>query len=347
MLSHKNILFEPLSNALQSVQLWLSRNGASRLMVAAPTIAAMKRQDLPDHIKVTPQKRRGPRVRVHNTHFMERRRTILARWPEDGMEEYIMPMLACVIGGEADLLIANYVLHCHTGDIIFFPAGIPKCNAAKPHLMGNTTGRSCDLLWITPAVHTTGFHCHICHSANGQHPLCVANEQCYSRNLFLERLFEEFSEELQQRGKKGASMEMLTLFIRLLKREIDEDVVFPSPYNIPEGTSASPSRDPIEQACLYIDSHLELRLTIGDVARHVYLSPTPFTRRFREHTGQSFKEYLTAERMKKAIQLLQETDMVIDRVSYCVGLKKGQLRNLFIEKYGYSPAEFRKRYLSP
>lgn len=347
MIPHKHIPFESLSSALQSVQLWLSRNGASRLMVAAPSIAAMKRQELPDHVTVTPQKRRGPRVKVHSAHFIERGRLVLASWPEDGMDEYGMPFFACVTGGNADLFIADYVLGCWPGDMIYFPTGIPKCNSAKPHFLGDPRGRICDIFWMRSAVPAKGLYCYLCHSRNGRHLPGLANEGCVSRSMFLERLFAGFCEEVQKNGTNDVAVEILSLVVRLFKRDIDEDAAFPSPKNIPTDVLAEENNHPIEQTCLFIDSHLELQLTISSVARQTYLSPTLFTRRFREHTGQSFKEYLTAKRLAKAVQLLQETNMTIYGVSHYVGLKPGQLRNLFREHYSCSPAKFRRQHFSP
>lgn len=346
MPSNKSAEFEPLSLALRNMQAWLAHNGPSRLMTAQPTLVGMRRQQLPDHMMVTPQGQRGPRVRCHNAHNTGRGRVMLARWPQDGLEEYAMAMLACVISGKGELAIADYVLHCQAGDMIFFPAGIAKCNASKPHFLGDTRGRNCTLLWIAPIVTITGVHCFLCHSHGDRHLPCKANEQCFSYNLFLERLWEGFSEEQQKNGASEMSAEILALLIRLLKRDIDDDSVSPSPHNLPENVRSGEARNPIEQACLYVDSHLELRLTISDVARQVYLSPTMFTRRFREHTGQSFKEYLTERRHAKAVQLLQETDMRMHSVSYFVGLKPGQLRNLFLKKHGCSPAKFRRQFHS-
>jgi len=345
-MSHKQVVFEALARALQSIQLWLARNGTSRLMVAAPTIAAMKRQVLPNHVIVTPQKQRGPRVKVSSAHFLDRGRIVLARWPEDGVDEYAIPILACVISGQADLRIADYVLHCQPGDMIYFPPGIPKCNSSKPHFVGDTRGRSCDIFWISPAATTKGLQCYLCHCRDGEHLRGTMEESCTTLSPFMERLFDGFCEELQKRGSGDAAVEILALILLLFKREIDEGAVFPPLHGIPTESLADASLNPIEQACLYIETHLELQLTIKDVARHVYLSPTIFTRRFREHTDQTFKEYLTAQRLKKAIQLLQETNMRIYGVGYHVGLKPGQLRNLFREHYGCSPAAFRQRHLS-
>lgn len=347
MIPHKHIPFEALANALQSVQLWLARDGTSRLIVAAPTVAAMKRQDLPNHVKVTPQKRSGPRVKVPGAHYTDRGRIVLARWPEDGIEEYAIPIWACVIGGQADLQIADYVLQCQTGDMIFFPAGIPKCNSSKSHFLGDTRGRSCDIFWISPAASTKGLRCYLCHSQENHHLPGRAEEDCISHSLFLERLFEGFCEELRKKAAGDVTGEILMLIVRLLKRDIEENIVFPAPKGVLISALSVESHNPIEQACLYIQSHLELQLTIKDVAGQIYLSPTLFTRRFREHTGQSFKEYLTAERLKKSVQFLQETTMLVHHVSYYVGLKPGQLRNLFREHYGCSPVEFRRRHLSP
>src|SRR5690606_36921478 len=103
---------------------------------------------------------------------------------------------------------------------------------------------------------------------------------------------------------------------------------------------------PIEQACLYIDSHLDQRLTIDHVARQVYLSSTQFTRGFRQQTGQIFHEYLTEQRLKKAVQFLVETTVMVQHISKYVGIKPNQLRNLFREKYGCSPAEYRSKHTS-
>src|SRR5690606_16495660 len=109
----------------------------ARIMVAAPTFAAMRRSVLPEHVTITPNKRRGPRVVARKAQLMDGGRTEIAIWPEAGISEYTLPVLGCVISGQADLRVADYILHCQPGDIVFFPAGIPKCNSQKSHLEGN------------------------------------------------------------------------------------------------------------------------------------------------------------------------------------------------------------------
>lgn len=336
--------FKALSQGLENIHFRLSRDGASRLMVAAPTMAAMKRRSLPDHVKVTPNKQRGPRVKARKAPHVEGGRTEIAIWPEAGISEYTLPVLGCVISGQADLRAADYILHCQPGDIILFPAGIPKCNSQKSHLEGKCEGRSCDVLWINKIMPAMGLGCYICQSRGIQH-FTLPDQACLIPDLFVEQLFEKCCEELQERNAGDMLVQMLSLMISFVKRTIDEDTAQPLPYASPRIPASSElSHHPIEQACLYIDSHLKSHLTIEIVARHVYLSSTQFTRSFREHTGQTFHDYLTEQRLKKATQFLRETNMTVQDICLYMGIKPNQLRNLFQKKYGCSPKEFRRRH---
>jgi AraC-like DNA-binding protein len=337
--------FKPLSQALGNIHFWLSRDETSRLIVAAPSMAAMKRRDLPEHVKVTPNKQRGPRVKARKASFVEGGRTELAVWPEARISEYTFPVLGCVIAGQADLRAADYILHCQTGDIILFPAGIPKSNSDKSHLEGNPDGRSCDVLWMNKLQPAMGLGCYVCQSRGIQH-FSLSDQSCLIPDLFLEQMFERCCEELQERGPGKIAAQMLSLILTLLKRAIDENAAQPLPTAGPRISETSePSPHLIEQACLYIDAHLKSHLTIEIVARHVYLSSTQFTRSFREHTGQTFHAYLTMQRLKKATQFLRETNMTVQDICLYVGIKPNQLRNLFQEKYGCTPKEFRRRHL--
>jgi AraC-like DNA-binding protein len=336
--------FEPLSQALNNIHFRLSRDGASRLIVAAPTMTAMKRRALPDHVRITPNKQRGPRVKIRKAPLAEGGRTEIAIWPEAAISEYTMPVLGCVISGQADLRTADYILHCQPGDIVLFPAGIPKCNSQRSHIEGDNAEQSCDVLWINKITPAMGLGCYICQSRGAQHST-LTDHACLIPDHFLEQLFERCCEELEERGPGEMAAQMLSLVISLIKRDIGEDATQFLPYaNAHTLTALNTSSDPIEQARLYIDSHLKSHLTIESVARHVYLSPTQFTRSFREQTGQTFHAYLTAQRLQRATQLLQETNMPVQHICVFVGIKPNQLRNLFQEKYGYTPKEFRHQH---
>jgi transcriptional regulator GlxA family with amidase domain len=79
------------------------------------------------------------------------------------------------------------------------------------------------------------------------------------------------------------------------------------------------------------------------VARQVLVSPSTLTRRFRERTGKTFNEFLNAERIKLASNLLRETNLPISLISAKVGLKYGQLRILIQQKHHCTPGELRAK----
>lgn len=104
-----------------------------------------------------------------------------------------------------------------------------------------------------------------------------------------------------------------------------------------------PERDPIALAQEYIRSNLSERLSLDKVARSVYMSRRLFTNQLRDKTGQSFQEYLNDCRFKKSCNLLAETDWSIGMIGSFVGLKPTRLREMFHQRVGISPTEFRNR----
>ena len=69
---------------------------------------------------------------------------------------------------------------------------------------------------------------------------------------------------------------------------------------------------PISAAQQYIKEHLDENLTQDKVAQVVRLSRTQFIRRFREESGQTFNQFVTACRLAQAKVLLQETEFTIN-----------------------------------
>jgi len=345
-----NVAFTPLAEALERIQFWLTKNDISRVIVAAPSWRELKRKNnLPPHVQVTQKPLKGPRVPVRGRRHFDQVQMRVARWPEDGLDENPLPALACVLSGQADLIVADYVLHCQTGDIIFFPPRIPKQDGSKPHFEGDTTGRQCDLLWIySGSTGNQGVESWICHSEENAHSTGTALGTCSVIHPFLAQTFAGLSEELlrqpqsRKRYQSDLIYHLLTSIFLLLQGEIVEGRAFlrrsQRPLEAPKNHS-----HPIAQACEYIESNLQRPLTIEQTARQVAVSPSTFTRRFREHTGQSFKEYLTAQRLKLAESLLRETEIPVDNICLRVGLQYDQLRRLFHQHHGCTPGDFRLR----
>jgi hypothetical protein len=94
----------PLLESIKTMQRWLERDGADRLMVASSTLKAFQRQSLPAHTRVSVKKRQSARMASKGPRYYRSSSSLtLARWPEDGQEANAVPALLCVIGGQADL----------------------------------------------------------------------------------------------------------------------------------------------------------------------------------------------------------------------------------------------------
>jgi two-component system, response regulator YesN len=99
----------------------------------------------------------------------------------------------------------------------------------------------------------------------------------------------------------------------------------------------------IRQAREYIDHHyMDPDISLNRVAAHVSLSPSHFSVVYSQETGQTFKEYLTEMRIKKAKELLRMTNMKSTEISYQVGYSDPHYFSHVFGKYtGFSPKEFR------
>ena len=104
------------------------------------------------------------------------------------------------------------------------------------------------------------------------------------------------------------------------------------------------SRDAdILQATKYIYKNFQKSLTLEEVSAVASLSPTYFSRKFKQTTGMGFKEYLNYVRLKHARAALLTTDNTITDIALEYGFNDSNyFKDIFKKVYGKSPREFRK-----
>ncbi|MBB5154109.1 transcriptional regulator GlxA family with amidase domain [Saccharopolyspora phatthalungensis] len=106
---------------------------------------------------------------------------------------------------------------------------------------------------------------------------------------------------------------------------------------IPEPQSSSTA-----QARAWALENLNRPLTLRELAARESMSVRTFTRRFRDETGISPVQWLTQQRIERARQLLEETDLPVDRIAADAGFgTAASLRQHLQVALGVSPSAYR------
>ncbi len=101
--------------------------------------------------------------------------------------------------------------------------------------------------------------------------------------------------------------------------------------------------DMIAKAQSYIDAHFaDPEISLNQVAAYVSMSSSHFSMIFSRETGETFVEYLTRQRIKKAKELLRTTNLKAKEIAFEVGYNNQHYFYLVFKKdCGVSPTEFR------
>ncbi|MFC8451254.1 helix-turn-helix domain-containing protein [Kitasatospora sp. NPDC057223] len=92
---------------------------------------------------------------------------------------------------------------------------------------------------------------------------------------------------------------------------------------------------------------LDLPLTVTDLARRANTSPRHLGRQFRSVTGQTPMQWLLAQRVRRAQELLETTDESIEAVALATGMGTATtLRRRFKGVVGVPPGDYRRSFRS-
>lgn len=93
----------------------------------------------------------------------------------------------------------------------------------------------------------------------------------------------------------------------------------------------------------YIDSNLTKKLTITDIAEHVYVHPNYLSTIFKKRMGISLIEYITKQRIMEASFFVAHTDYRISDIAALYGFcNQGYFITKFKKYYGQTPQQYRK-----
>jgi AraC-like DNA-binding protein len=311
--------------------------GAPPFVVARPRLKQMKMET---HFPLFFRKLKGPRRPVRSVNFSR----VSAKWLNDELIETHTPMLMYVLAGVADYCCGDYMIQIPAGNAIFIPAGVPRrTGAASLEDIENNPKRFCDNILF--GERCGSLEIWLNHDRGNQHYRSGNNELLMINNTRLLRLLEEMGDEVKENRAHQEQIfkRLLEIFFWSLQRALEEKkAIQPGRLTHQHVISAS-EYAPIPTAQQYIREHLDENLTQDKVAQMARLSRTQFIRRFREESGQTFNQFVTACRLEQAKVLLQETEFTINYIGESVGFKSpGYLNRLFRQEMGMLPSEYRR-----
>lgn len=98
----------------------------------------------------------------------------------------------------------------------------------------------------------------------------------------------------------------------------------------------------VEQVGGYIDAHMEERIRVEDLARHVHMSKYYFLRRFKDLTGVTVHTYITQKRLILGCEKLREGKSVTQVWQECGFADYSSFLRNFKDNFGVSPGKYIK-----
>ncbi|SFI38222.1 Helix-turn-helix domain-containing protein [Paenibacillus sp. UNC496MF] len=98
----------------------------------------------------------------------------------------------------------------------------------------------------------------------------------------------------------------------------------------------------VERALQFIESNRDRMVTMNDVAAHLYLNHSYFSKIFHEEMGETFSRYVLRSRIAAAKRLLKETPLKIYEIAGQLGYTDiRHFTKMFKEFEGLTPAQYR------
>ncbi len=95
----------------------------------------------------------------------------------------------------------------------------------------------------------------------------------------------------------------------------------------------------------WLPGHLDEELTVGDLARRAGMSLRAFQRRFRERLGTTPGDWLARQRIARARELAETTDLTVEQIAALSGFGSVEtLRHHFRRLVGTTPGRYRRSF---
>lgn len=113
-------------------------------------------------------------------------------------------------------------------------------------------------------------------------------------------------------------------------------------YIVERNISEKKETDPVYAVECYVKQHMSHEIKRTDLAKHVHLNIDYLARVFKQKRGVTLNDYIIAEKMETARNLLETTQLPISVVAAKVGYSNfSYFSKVYKKSFGHAPAEER------
>jgi AraC-like DNA-binding protein len=279
-------------------------------------------------------------------------------WAQPNVHSARFPYMGFVVEGEFDLRIGvttrmsrhlkksagayDYaVLGLPKGTFFLMPPTVPYSSAYLNHWERSAPEpHSRQAIWVQ--FHALGMQCHFSYASDGK---LISEPPYYLADPHTFFAVEALTEELRLR--RGASSEISRSLLQFMAYRLQrglQKLTTTEPENAIRIDGNLRNVDgAVQQACAYIESNYDKKLSVEEIALHSGLSPSYLGRLFMQEKGISIMEYLTRFRLECACLLLAGTQLNIYHIAQNVGYPNHPyFCQIFQRRFGCSPRDYRK-----
>lgn len=233
-------------------------------------------------------------------------------------ENYDSFLVLYVIDGTFTFIKDGKHITAREGDTVFLDCRVPHEYYTKDSL---------ESVW----VHFSGSNSDQLYTEITKASGCLI--KCSDREHVRRLLFRLFS---GISGENPVSEVQLSLDIYKLLTELS------SPSSV-RGKNREGYEDSVQEVREYISRNLQKNLTVQELADCMHMSPSHFSRVFKQQTGFSPYDYVLIVRLNRAKEYLQRTSMTVSEIAYETGFNsESNFIYFFTTNVGISPGKFRK-----
>lgn len=130
--------------------------------------------------------------------------------------------------------------------------------------------------------------------------------------------------------------------LKRLKKKLDQERYSNQNVIATKLIEISTRNEDVLKAQKFVECHLEKKISLTEVAAHLHLNSSYFSRMYKKETGEGFVEYVTRMKMEKAVELLDQSIKSVEQIAYELGFEsKSYFFKTFKRFYGLSPKSYK------